>query len=668
MNAGEVGAASPVRVDLNESRPSPSGGAPGADGVPSRGEFETLLSRALERQEEEGVQTAVLMIDVNGIARINRALGHGAGDEVLDNLGRQLRRVVGPEAKLARFTGERFVVLCERLAGEVEAVQLGNKVVDAVRASRLVGDLRVRLTVNVGVAIVPPAHASVEAVLRDVDSATQQAGWRGPNRVEVFRPETRRQIVRQLKLEAELYAAFERDELGVHFQPIVSLRDQRLVAIEALIRWHHPSRGLVPPDRFIPAAEESGLIMDIGDWMLAEICDRLARWKEREDSSWECPPVSINVSPRQLCEGTFGDRLSTALLATGVSPSSIMLEITESSAMELQRGSLEMLAELKRIGVMILLDDFGAGYSSLAWLSRLPIDGFKVDRAFIGHVSTLTDPAPILAAVVEMGRALGLTIIAEGVETPEQLAVVRAVGVDAVQGYFVARPAPAESISQLRQIVDAALSASAEIAIAPPRDSEHDELIRLGTAADLLGVSASTVRRLADQGALPSIRTGGGHRRFHRRALERFAQQRLGEPALAPRKLPAEPLLHAARLLRDGGPQLIDRVRRAMYEGSRGGWFATPQARTRASLWLESFSATLAQGHYRDAIEVTTSYLERAVLAGASVTECVRFLGQFAQVAGRDILRSGSGGAEEARAVQRLTNAAMESFLERLDR
>jgi excisionase family DNA binding protein len=354
--------------------------------------------------------------------------------------------------------------------------------------------------------------------------------------------------------------------------------------------------------------------------------------------------------------------VASALAAADLPASALLLEITESAAMEMRPAPLEALAELKRLGVRVLLDDFGTGYSSLSWLSRLPVDGVKVDRAFVSHVSAPTDPVPILTAVTQIGKELGMAVIAEGVETAEQLAVVGAVGVDWVQGYHVARPAPAEDAAALRALLAKALAVTG--GAGPPAGAEGDGLVGIGAVAELLGMSVSSARRLADSGVLPSVRTAGGHRRFERRALERFTRERLGEPALVPRRLPAKPLENAALLLRRRGLELIDQTRHMIYARPGGGWFSTAHGRSRTNLWLDSFADTLGEGSFPEGIEVTTLFLETAVAAGASVAECARFLGQFAQVVAQHILQSSGAYPGEARDVQRLTSAAIESFLE----
>lgn len=648
-----------------ESDSSPLESLPAAGSeILSREEFETQLAQALECAQATASALVVLMFEVSGIGRINRAFGYRAGKAVLEELRGQLRRSQGANVVIAQFTEGRFVALCENISGEAGGLRIGSELVEEIRTPRFIGGLQIRLSTSVGVSIVGEPHKGPEQLLRDVDAAMQAARRRGSNRIEIFRPEARRRIIRQLQFEADLGTALERDELELHFQPIVSVHDSETIAIESLLRWRHPERGLIPPDQFIPAAEKSGLIMDIGDWMLAEVCTRAARWTE-EAPSFNCPPVSINISALQLGEGRLEDRLSAALIATELPPSAIILEITESSAMEIQQGPLDALEALKRIGVKVHLDDFGTGYSSLAWLARLPIDGLKLDRAFVSGLSGPADPAPIFSAVVDMGRAFGLTIVAEGIETSDQLAAVKAVGVDAVQGFFIARPAPAATPMDVESLVGTA--GRAAVADPPP---EHEptsgEQIGLSEAARLIGVSASTMRRYADHGEVPVTKTTGGHRRFRRRDVSRFAHHLLGEPPLTPRELPSVPLTQIGELLSDSGASLTERVQRKMYQRGRAGWFATPQGRTRTSLWLDSFGRSVTDGSHREAIEMTASYLELALLAGASTAECVRFLTQLGQAAGLEALRSGDC-REEVRGWQRLMTAATESFLERLD-
>ncbi len=631
-------------------------------GVLERGEFDGALAGALARVPPEGSERALFMIDVRGIARIGRALGFAVSDDLLKELAARLIATAG-STSIAHYGEDRFVILREGLGDRAEVDDLARRLIETVHMPRLVSGLRVRLAASVGVVIPPRRPVGAEEVMREAAAATAAAAKAGPNRFEVFYPESRTKLVSRLRLEDELCLALQRDEFEAHFQPIVDVAGGRLMALEALLRWRHPVRGLIPPGRFLPVAEETGLIGDLGDWMITEVCERIARW-QREDPDLVCPPVSINISMSQLCDVTLGGQVSAALAAAGVPPAALLLEITESAAMEMRPAPLEALAELKRIGVGVLLDDFGTGYSSLSWLSRLPVDGVKVDRAFVSHVSAPTDPVPILTAVTQIGKELGMAVIAEGVETADQMAVVRAVGVDWVQGYHIARPAAADDAAELRALIEKALSVSIG-SEGSGREAGKQELVGIGAVAELLGMSVSSARRLADSGMLPSVRTAGGHRRFDRRVLERFSRERLGEPSLVPRRLPAKPLENAALLIRRHGLELIDQTRRLIYARPGGGWFSTAHGRARSNLWLDSFADTLGEGSFPEAIEMTTLFLETAVAAGASVAECVRFLGQFAHVVAQSILQSSGAYPGEARDVQRLTSAAIESFLER---
>jgi excisionase family DNA binding protein len=604
------------------------------------------------------------MIEVGGIERINRAVGYGAGEEVWHALVGQLRGALHQDAVVAEFGDRRLVVLLEEIRSECEAVRIAMELLGVIRSPRFSGVLRLRLSASVGVLMIEGDAETPATLLRDVGAAAQVASRRGTNRVEVFRPEARQLMVRTLRLEAELCKAIESSQLELHLQPIVSLSDGVPIAIEALVRWRHPDRGLIGPDQFFAIAEQSGLITDIDDWMLAEVCSSLAAWT-RQDPSFPCPPVSINVSARQLAEGTLEARLSAALMATGVRPSQLVLEITESSAMELLPAPLESLGALKRLGVELWLDDFGTGYSSLARLAQLPIDAVKIDRGFLAGVTGMTGPAPIVAAIVEMGHTLGLLTIAEGIETSDQLATVEAAGVDAAQGFLIGRPFRAAGVEDLRRALE---QASAATGAGPATDQDADEEIGLNEAAAILSVSPSTMRRLADRGALPVRKTAGGHRRFRRVDLRRLARLQIGESQLRARRLPTTPLPHAVAVLRESGEALATRAAEEMYEGARTGWFRTPQGRTRAGLWLDAFTESLARQRYRDGIEASACFLERARQGGASIAECIRFLSGFGQLVGREILRAGDGDREDVRGLQAIVSVATESFLERIEK
>ncbi len=632
-------------------------------GLPNRHGFDTMLSAALvhgARRIGDG-QIAVLLSEVRGVDEVNRALGHHAGDDVLRELAARLSARLPASQRLARFSGTQLVLLCEDVTSELDAISAANDLIEAISRPLLVGDTQVWLSASVGIGFARGA-SDASGVLRDADTALQRARALGDNRCAIGRAAGRDRAARQLRLESELRAALEHDEFSLHYQPIVSLRRGDVTSVEALLRWEHPTRGTLPPSEFIPVAERSDLIVELGDWVIAEACRESARWRALAPPQPH-PAISVNVSARQLRSGGFVNRVAAALLATGIAPASIALEITESTVMEVSDRPVETLAALKRLGVKIVLDDFGTGYSSLAYLSRLPLDSLKIDRSFIRAVTTSLDPIPIVDAVLGMGHALGLTVVAEGVETEAQLAAVRSAGVDAVQGYLVARPAPIASLLDLRALhtattPDAARHVQAEL-------DEREAWISLGAAAEALGVSASTVRRLADEGVLRGSRTSGGHRRFRRIDVQRFAQERGRRPSLRALDLPTTMLPAAALLIERNGPVLLERVARATYETWSPGWFALAGGRTRAVLWLNDFCTAIGSGTTREAIEVTVEFLDAATLAGSTLAECVRFMEQFAAITSTELLRARVD-AEEARAVRRLTTVAVEELLDRL--
>ncbi len=311
-----------------------------------------------------------------------------------------------------------------------------------------------------------------------------------------------------------------------------------------------------------------------------------------------------------------------------------------------------------------MLDRFGGAHSSLAHLAQLPIDGLKLDRALLDPRAADAGTTTIAESVVALAHALGLAITIPGIETERDLAVVRTLDADAAQGHLIARPAPAASLADLDDLrLD--LSAGSRAAGASAAGEGGDELLPLSAVADALGVSPSTVRRLADQGVLPGTRTEGGHRRFRRGDVQRLARERRQPPSLRSWELPAQPLRASAALLSTEGRVLVERTGRALYDPRRPGWFAAPQGLARAQAWLDPLGVALAAGTARDALGATAAYADAATLGGASPAEVVRFLGQFGAIVSHELLR-GRAGADETRAFQRLMNAATEAFLARL--
>jgi excisionase family DNA binding protein len=625
----------------------------------SRPDAEATVERALARAD-----VAVLLVDATDVQRVDEACGHAAGDATLDALERQARDVAPAGSELVRLTREQLV-LTAAVDGPA-ALELAQALAHAARAPLAVpdADLDVRLDATVGLALPDPAPSARTAVslLRDAAAAAHAArGATGPA-WRLADEAAQERALRRLRLEHELAGALTRDELALYFQPIVSLRRGTVIGVEALVRWRHPHRGLLGPAQFLPAAEESGLIVEIGDWMLAATCRQVAQWGTSHPER-VLPPVSLNVSGRELRDGTFAERFSAAVTAAGVSPESLALEIEDPGVLDDRADAEEALAALRRLGVRIVLDRFGGARSSLADLARLPIDGLKLDRSLLGALTR--PPAPggaraetaVADAIVALAQTLGLSITIPGIETDAQLATVRALHADAAQGHLIARPAPASSLADLEAL---------DIELA----GEHgaigegaDELLPLSAVAAALGVSSSTVRRLADQGVLPGTRTEGGHRRFRRSDVQRLARERRRTPALRPWELPAQPLPATAELLEHDGWALAERAARSLYDPQHLGWFAAPQGIARARTWLAALTAAVSAGASREALATTAAYADAATLGGASAAEVVRFLGQFGAAAAHELARSYAAG-EEARALQRIMGAAAEAFLE----
>ena len=623
---------------------------------------QATVRRALDRAAERRRLLAVLLIDASDVSRVDQADAHATGDQALAALEQRVRDRAPAGTAVVRLTRERLVVIAERLDDRPDAVELAQALAAHVREPLQLEDLTLRLDATVGLALAPDGHSTATALLRDADAAARQAHTAGERAWRLADAASHERAMRRLRLEDELATALARDQLALYFQPIVSLRRGTLVGIEALVRWRHPERGLLGPAQFLPVAEESGLILEIGDWMLAAVCTQLEGWSTRHPER-VLPPVSLNVSARELRDERFAQRFTSALLGAQIPPESLALEVTDPGVLDERADVEEALDVLRRLGVRIVLDRFGGARSSLAHLAQLPIDGLKLDGSLLRAHGASRGERAIAEAIVGLAHALGLSITAPGIETEEQLAVVRSLEVDAAQGHLLARPAPASTLADLHDL-ELQLAGGSAGAAAGGAPDPADELLPLSAVADALGVSPSTVRRLADQGALPGTRTGGGHRRFRRADVQRLARERRHAPALRAWDLPAYPLPASAELLAHDGSALVERAARALYDPQQPGWFAAPQGLARGRMWLEGLGGALATGKTREGLTATSAYADAAALGGASAAEVVRFLGQFAAVASHELMRAG-GGAEEARGLQRIMSAATDAFLEK---
>jgi diguanylate cyclase (GGDEF)-like protein len=415
-------------------------------GLPNRSLFDDRLEHALQRRRDAQRGVAVLFIDVDGFKRINDSLGHSAGDAALREAALRIRSAVRPHDTVARLGGDEFTVLCEDLDGDGDALTIADRIVEALVRPVAIHDSDVVLRASIGVALAGPADVRPEELLRRSDDAMYQAKARGGGRPQLYTPGHRRQRgVDDLQVESALRRAIPA-ELVAHYQPVVALDDGQVVGTEALARWQHPSRGLVPPAEFIAIAEQTGLIVPLGTWMLDQAC--------RQAALWDGLRVSVNVSGRQVAEGSLVASVSRALEASGLPPDRLQLELTETVLMDDVDGHVAVMRDLKKVGVSLALDDFGKGYSSLSYLHRFPIDRIKIDRDFVRGLSDSRADRAIVLAVLSFARALDMEVVAEGVETQQHVDALRELGCKYVQGFFFHRPMEAARIDELAKFPD----------------------------------------------------------------------------------------------------------------------------------------------------------------------------------------------------------------------
>ena len=391
----------------------------------------------------------LVMLDVDHFKIVNDSLGHEAGDELLAVAAQRVARVLRAGDQLARLGGDELAVVCNDAQRVEHVVTLAHRVRSVFAESFVLHDgQEVFLGASIGVAVSHGPHDTPARLMRDADVAMFAAKELGRGRVEVFDDTMRERAVKRLEIEGGLRRALVRGEFRVHYQPVVDFARSEVIGFEALVRWDHPKRGLVAPDGFLHVAEETGLIVEIGSWVLQEACAQAARWAAESSDG---PPltVSVNLSARQLAHPALVSVVEGALVATRLDPSLLVLEITETVLMENREHAVAVLQELGRRGVRIGIDDFGTGQSSLGYLKILPVHTLKIDQSFVGRLGKDPEDASVVSAIVQLGHALGLTVTAEGVEDGAQLSELRALGCDLGQGYYFARPQPGEVVRAL---------------------------------------------------------------------------------------------------------------------------------------------------------------------------------------------------------------------------
>ncbi|WP_404422440.1 EAL domain-containing protein [Thalassospira australica] len=423
--------------------------------LPNRSMLEYSLKMALEgnRRDAQGPHasaTAILFIDLDRFKLINDSLGHNVGDMLLKAVADRLRRVISRQEVIGRLGGDEFLIIIPRLRETQDAATLSQAVLDALApAFDILGRL-LFITPSIGIALCPADGEDFPTLMRNADTAMYSAKARGGGTYHFFTKTMNESAVARLAIENDLREALAKGQFELYYQPKIELASSRLSGLEALIRWNQPGRGFISPMQFIPVAEETGLIGKIGEWVLRRVCDQIREW-----DLLGLPPVSIavNLSPRQLIEGRITETISRILDETATPASRIVLEITETVMMHEIKRSASILDELRKLGLQIAIDDFGTGYSSLAYLKRLPINSIKIDRSFVRDVTTDPDDAAITNTIIIMGHNLGLKVVAEGVETKEQLEFLREHGCDEIQGFLISEPRPANAIAkQIEQL------------------------------------------------------------------------------------------------------------------------------------------------------------------------------------------------------------------------
>jgi diguanylate cyclase len=409
-------------------------------GLPNRSVFDERLDHALERRRG-GQGVAVLFIDLDGFKRLNDSFGHGASDDVLREAAARIRAAIRPHDTVARLGGDEFTVLCEDVQGDRGALTIGRRITEELARPLLIDGHEIVLRASIGVVLAGPERVTAEELLQQSDDAMYRAKARGGGVPQLYTPgRARERAGHEIQVESALRRAIP-DELVARYQPVVALDGGRLVGAEALVRWQHPSRGLVPPGDFIPVAEQSGLIVALGDWMLRESC--------RQAVGWDGLRVSVNVSGHQVAEGSLVGSVAGALEESGLEAARLQLELTETVLMDDIDEHVVLLRELKELGVSLALDDFGKGYSSLSYLHRFPIDRVKIDRAFVGGLPESRTSLAIVSAVLSFARALDIEVVAEGVETQAHVDALCDLGCEFAQGFFFHRPVAAEEIAAL---------------------------------------------------------------------------------------------------------------------------------------------------------------------------------------------------------------------------
>jgi diguanylate cyclase (GGDEF)-like protein len=395
----------------------------------------------------------VLQVGLDEFKRVNEALGPGVGDAMLQEVAQRLEQCLrttdtvgrieeeGPRPSLSRLSGDEFTLLLPAIRKSDDATIVAQRVLDAIAAPFHLGGHELTITCSVGIAVFPDDGTERDTIVKNAAAAMAHAKERGKNKSEFYSSELNARALQKLSLAGELRKALERDELVLFYQPKVDMKTGLVTGAEALVRWQHPERGLVFPNDFIPLAEENGLIVPLGECVMRVACRQSKAWAASSD---RVPRIAVNVSSHQFRQGNLVEVIGGILAETGAEPRYLTVELTEGVIMENAEANIETLHRLKEMGVKLSIDDFGTGYSSLSYLTRFPLDELKIDRSFVMQIKEAGDRSAIMTAIIAMAHSLGLTVVAEGIETEPQLAFLTAQGCDEYQGYIKSKPVPAD--------------------------------------------------------------------------------------------------------------------------------------------------------------------------------------------------------------------------------
>jgi diguanylate cyclase (GGDEF)-like protein/PAS domain S-box-containing protein len=417
--------------------------------LPNRTLFQDRLHSSLQLSSRRGAWVALMFLDLDRFKPINDSLGHAAGDRMLKEVAMRLASCVEEDDTVARMGGDEFTFLLrpcpERDEALTRAIHVGERILASLTEPFVLSGREFFVTASIGIALSPQDGDDISQLMKNADTAMYHAKERGKNNFQFYQAEMNARALERLELESDLRHALEQEQFVLHYQPQFLAEGRTLTGVEALLRWQHPVRGLVSPCDFIPALEELGLVVEVGDWVIGEVCRQVSQWQAQGRA---VPKVSVNLSARQFADGKLAQRIATLLEASGIAPGCLELELTESILMQDVGEAMRMLDSLKQLGPSIAIDDFGTGYSSLNYLKQFPIDVLKIDRSFVDGLPEGEQDGQIARAIIAMAHSLGMSVIAEGVENQAQLDFLREHGCDEVQGFFLGRPVPASVLAE----------------------------------------------------------------------------------------------------------------------------------------------------------------------------------------------------------------------------